>query len=84
MKKIIRFLSVATLLVMTSSVFNSSFADPPDPPPIPGGHGNGGDVHVTAPIDGGLSILLTMGLGYGVLAVLRARKKEADEELTLE
>jgi hypothetical protein len=84
MKKVIRFLFLAILLVMTSSVFNATFADPPDPPPLPGSHGNTDDVHVTAPIDGGLSIMLVMGLGYGALAVLRARKKESDEDVAVE
>jgi hypothetical protein len=81
MKKVIRFLSIAALLVMTTSLFNPTFADPPDPPPVPGGHGGSGDIHLApAPIDNGLSLLLIMGLGYAAIALWRVKKKEVGEE----
>ena len=41
------------------------FADPPDPPPMPGNHGQNGAPPVGAPIDGGLGILLALGATYG-------------------
>ena len=41
------------------------WADPPDPPPMPGSHGQNGNVPVGAPIDGGLGILLALGATYG-------------------
>jgi hypothetical protein len=53
-----------------------SFPDPPGPPG--GGGGNpgagGGPTPVGAPIDGGLGILLALGLGYGGKKLYDARK----------
>ena len=48
-------------------------ADPP-PPPLPpsGGHGQGGN-RQGAPIDGGLAILLVLGIGYGVSKTCTSR-----------
>lgn len=85
MKKIIRFLSIMAVVLMTISVFNPIFADPPDPPPLPGGHGNTGDEFVgNAPIDDGLTILLAMGLVYGSVAVIRARRREPVKEAVVD
>jgi hypothetical protein len=57
-----------------------SLADPPgapDPPLPPGSHG--GEGQVSAPIDGGLGIVLLLSAGYGVLKVRKARKsKDSD------
>ena len=57
--------------------------DPPDPPPMPGDHGFTYDVHVGS-IDGGLSILLAMSLGYGALAFSRTKRNESEEEAVVE
>lgn len=48
--------------------------EPPHPPTI--GHGNQGNQAPggTAPIDGGLGILITFGLAYGYQKVRAARK----------
>lgn len=50
--------------------------------PLPNQNGNGshvGQTPVGAPIDGGMSILLILGAGFGIkkLAALRKQEKEA-------
>jgi hypothetical protein len=76
MKKVTRLIFTASAILLLSLSVITAFADPPDPPPLPGGHGTGGNV--TAPIDGGLSILLALGIGYGTRKIyfLRKEKKE--------
>jgi len=54
-------------------------ADNPGPPPPPGQTGGGpggGSVPVGAPIDGGLGILLALGIGYGGKKIYDVRKKQ--------
>ena len=52
-----------------------SLPDPPGPPGSGGGQGNGGgQTPVGAPIDGGLGILLALGLGYGCKKLYDAHK----------
>ena len=54
----------------------SSMADSPDaPPPNPGGNPGPGGTPVGAPIDGGLSILLILGAGYGSWKVYKAKNQ---------
>jgi hypothetical protein len=57
-----------------------SLPDPPGPPGSGAGQGNGGgQTPVGAPIDGGLGILLVLGLGYGGKKLYETRKtKQAD------
>lgn len=55
---------------------------PPPPPPNPGGGGGGGGP-VGAPIDGGLGILLAMGVAYGgqrYFQTRKSKKKKRKEE----
>lgn len=80
MKKISWFLFIAAFAMMTFSAINLLLADPPAPPSLPGGHGYEGNEPAGAPIDSGLGILLGLGLGYGVNVLLKARKKDADED----
>jgi hypothetical protein len=50
--------------------------------PLPNQNGNGttiGNIPVGGPIDGGLGILLVLGLGYGAKKVFRISKKEDGE-----
>ena len=75
MKKISLFLFIAIFAMMTFSAINLLVADPPAPPSLPGGHGYGDNVPAGAPIDGGLGILLGLGLGYGAKVLLKAGKK---------
>ncbi len=57
-----------------------SLSDPPGPPGSGSGQGNGGGPNpVGAPIDGGLGILLALGLGYGAKKLYNARKAESEE-----
>jgi len=64
-KNILKVLSKFIIIISLSFMANMAMADtPPDPP---GGGPGGGDLPVggSAPIDGGLSILLAAGLVYG-------------------
>lgn len=53
-------------------------ADPPDPPPLPGTHGQNGDAPVGAPIDGGVGILLALGAAYGGVRLWKGRKDTSE------
>ncbi len=54
--------------------------DPPGPPGsgTPGSTLGGGQTPVGAPIDGGIGILLALGLGYGGKKLYDARKERRD------
>lgn len=76
MKKIRIFITVIVLLALPFF----SGADNPQPPPPPGGGGpGGGGTPVGAPIDGGLGILLALGLGYGGMKLYQTKKEKAEE-----
>jgi len=75
MKKISWFLFIAIFAMTTFFVVNLLLADPPAPPSLPGGHGYGDNVPAGAPIDGGLGILLGLGLCYGAKVIFKAGKK---------
>ena len=72
-----------TLIFLFTSLFMfNAMADEPmdNPPPPPGGgHGGGGNAQ-GAPIDGGLSILLALGAGYGSFKLYKTRKAVKAEE----
>ena len=54
-----------------------SLPDPPGPPGSGSNAGNGGgQTPVGAPIDGGLGILLALGLGYGGKKLYLAHKEK--------
>ena len=62
-------------LIISPFVINTTLADGPGPPPatrINGDQPIGGG----APLDGGLSILLLLGAGYGAKRVASFRKKD--------
>ena len=65
-----KLLVVLGTIVMLVTYHAVSYGDPPggpDPPSVPGnGHGGNGD-QFPAPIDGGLSLLLFMSAGYGLI-----------------
>jgi len=52
---------------------------PPPPPGHPGAPGNSGQTPVGAPIDGGIGILLALGMGYGGYKLYRLRKENQEE-----
>ena len=61
----------------------TALADTPDaPPPDPGGDPGGGGTPVGAPIDGGLTILLALGIGYGIKQRLAAKDQPSSSDLT--
>jgi len=55
---------------------NSLFADPPGPPGPGGEPGGTGGVPVGSPIDGGVTLLLALGLGYGGYKLSGKKKDE--------
>ncbi len=67
------------LVFILLAIFALPLISLPDPPGPPGGGGTnpgagGGQTPVGAPIDGGLGILLALGLGYGGKKLYNARK----------
>ena len=78
MKRYIRNLFIPALVLLLIFIYAAAFADSPTPPPLPGEHGGGGNVQ--APIDGGLSILLALGLGYAGRKFFRGRRKDVSED----
>jgi hypothetical protein len=75
MKKTPGILFVAAFLIMTFSAVHLLPADPPAPPTLPGGHGYGDNVPAGAPIDGGVVILLGLGVAYGGRILVKAKNK---------
>ena len=72
MKTLKKLLFVGILVLAPAFM---TLADPPGPPP-PGGDPSLGGTPVGAPIDGGVSILLALGLGYGSRKLYQFRKKK--------
>lgn len=58
-------LLLTALVFMLSLAATPVVADPPGPPGPGGNPGGTGGVPVGSPIDGGLTLLLALGLGYG-------------------
>jgi hypothetical protein len=58
------FLLFALTLALTFAATTLK-ADPPGPPGPGGPPGGTGGVPVGSPVDGGISLLLALGLGYG-------------------
>ncbi len=82
--KTLRKLLLTLAFLFTSMFMLNTFADEPldNPPPPPGGgHGGGGN---TAPIDGGLGILMALGAGYGSFRLYKSRKAEKEAETEAE
>jgi hypothetical protein len=76
MKKIKTCVAVITFFILPFF----SGADNPQPPPPPGGGGpGGGGTPVGAPIDGGLGILLALGLGYGGMKLYQSKKEKENQ-----
>jgi hypothetical protein len=57
-----------------------SFASAPPPPPPGGPSGEDNEIGGSAPIGGGLGILLALGAAYGTKKIFDARKKLAEEK----
>jgi hypothetical protein len=76
MKKI----KLVLILLAIFALPTISLPDPPGPPGsgTPGSTQGGGQTPVGAPIDGGLGILLALGLGYGGKKLYLARKAKQD------
>jgi len=67
MKKLFNKIMLAALLMAGLCITDSASAQPPPPPPT-GGTGSSQDQPIggTAPIGGGLILLLSMGAGYAI------------------
>jgi hypothetical protein len=79
MKKI----KVVLILLAIAALPMISLSDPPGPPAPPGSGQpgstqGGGQAPVGAPIDGGIGILLALGLGYGGKKLYTARKAQQE------
>ena len=79
MKKYTTALFLIVLLFFIVFDFSSGLkADPPNPPVVPGSHGQGGNTG--APLDGMLGLLLVvLGSGYGGFMIYD-KKKEKEED----
>ncbi|MCX6257560.1 MAG: hypothetical protein NTW49_06670 [Bacteroidia bacterium] len=76
MKKSVRIIVLLAILTVSLSYLNSVKADPPLPPGY-GTNGNGGNPTPnggSAPIDGGLSFLIALGLGFGARKYYKENK----------
>jgi hypothetical protein len=79
MKKMINSLKKLFLIAIISLIaVSAAFADDPEPPNPGGDPTNNGGNPVGAPIDGGLSILLLLGAGYGGLKLYKNNKAVGD------
>ena len=76
--------TLLTLVFLLSGIFMAHLlADNPlDAPPPPPGGGHGGGGNQGAPIDGGLSVLMAIGAGYGSFKLYKKRKDEKKPETT--
>ena len=74
--------NILVRLIFTLSIaISAGFVFAQDPPPPPGGgHGQGGNQTPggSAPITGGIALLLTFGAAYGAKKVYDARKRLAE------
>ena len=77
MKKFMRLFVLLFTVCLFSLSFSSVYADPTDPPPVPG-HGQNGNNPAGAPIDGGAGILLLMGAGYATRKLYSLKKEKAE------
>ena len=80
--KTLRKLLLTLAFLFTGLFMFHAIADEPldaPPPPPGGGHGGGGNPQ-GAPIDGGLSILMALGAGYGSFKLYKSRKAEKKAE----
>ena len=74
MKNIIKSLAFVSLLAFTLLIAKPVIAAEPPPPP-PGGTGQAGNKGPAGgPVDGGLSILLVLGAGYGAKKLYNLKK----------
>jgi hypothetical protein len=49
-----------------------------EPPPPPDSHGSNGNQSAGAPVDGGVGLLVGLGLAYGVRKLYRLRKEKQE------
>lgn len=72
MKCLFRFIYLMITIIMFILFSLPGYTESPDPPPVPGSHGQGGNM--AAPIDGGTGVLLLLGIGYAVKKLHRIGK----------
>jgi len=77
MKKSLKYFIIPVFIIGYMTIVQPSYGDAPGPPA--GGHGQSNDQGpVGAPIDGGLTILLAMGAGYGGMKFYKTRKEKKE------
>jgi hypothetical protein len=77
MDKILRRIFLIAQFVLVPLFIAGVFADPPGPPGPGGDPGTGGGIPVGAPIDGGIGVLLILGLAYGCYKIYESWKKKS-------
>lgn len=83
MKKILNLGVLIGLVLFFSSLATEVKADPPNPPVVPGNHGQGGNIN-GAPLDGSLLVLLFLvGSGYGGWVLIKKKKKRSKDQVTM-
>ncbi|MBK7212927.1 MAG: hypothetical protein IPH88_06450 [Bacteroidales bacterium] len=77
MKYIKQLLLISGLILAIAAATPAFAQEPPHPPTT--GHGTRGNQNPgSAPIDGGLSILLALGLAYGTKKVSVLKKRDSE------
>ena len=75
MKKHVKSFLILAGIVAAMSLSSVSFAQPPAPPAAGGNGGSSEPIGGSAPIGGGIALLLTMGAAYGAKKVYSIRKE---------
>jgi hypothetical protein len=76
MKKFFKTMMISALIITGVALSVPSSAQAPTPPPT-GGSGNGDQpIGGTAPIGGGILLLLVMGAGYGIKKVYSTKAEQ--------
>lgn len=76
MKRIFSIFSLTLFLAIATSPAFSQSSPPPPPPPNPG-NSSPGPVGGSAPVGGGVALLVLMALSYGVVKIFK-KETEAD------
>ena len=73
MNKILKLLIITAIVIVP--LLTATASVPPPPPPPPGGGGDPIPIGGTAPIEGGVVILVSMAAAYGAKKIYDARRR---------
>lgn len=79
MKKSFKYFLFPLFILCFMGFAQVALADNPAPPPPTGGHGQSGNQAPGAPINGGLGILLAMGIAYDGKKLYISRRERIAE-----